>query len=501
MKKTERIGIVLFIAAPVFALILLCLLQNINPLAIDAWNTTWNDEVIYQKIIKMIRGYGYPTGFCSYNEVIAKYPAYGPWIFTTYIPYCLVSFFTGTSFHNFMIIANVIFIVAANTFFVFLVRPKRKNLFFLFLFTATSLIYERYVWSGMSESSTYAMIIIVMAIIMRSLQNAEKNMFFLGLASFLISFFALSRPFLLVYLLYIWCEIWFSKKNRTYKWICSAILFFMAILTVLAYFYLSNAHTVKYYSSHGMGYFMEFLHNKEIRALLKWILQCNIDAVRVIWASYFVKKWIIFVFLSFVIQLIFLTIKFVCEKDKEKKLFFAVSIISGLAIYEATVILYSASQLHRMLLGCIIGYTYIICMTFGKKENSIHLGLQILCMLLLLRSNVSSLYLPTKTEGISYYEDIENSMKAAMPFSEDDCWNNTVALIPTSNDLYLWYCFPEYSAFSMCTEDYLKYAITENILKSKYIYLKEDNELNELCIGRYSAVWNDEGYVIYENNY
>ncbi len=175
MKKTERIGIVLFIAAPVFALILLCLLQNINPLAIDAWNTTWNDEVIYQKIIKMIRGYGYPTGFCSYNEVIAKYPAYGPWIFTTYIPYCLVSFFTGTSFHNFMIIANVIFIVAANTFFVFLVRPKRKNLFFLFLFTATSLIYERYVWSGMSESSTYAMIIIVMAIIMRSLQNAEKK--------------------------------------------------------------------------------------------------------------------------------------------------------------------------------------------------------------------------------------------------------------------------------------------------------------------------------------
>ena len=85
MKKTERIGIVLFIAAPVFALILLCLLQNINPLAIDAWNTTWNDEVIYQKIIKMIRGYGYPTAPKSRRPFISTPDTFAASSFTPFI--------------------------------------------------------------------------------------------------------------------------------------------------------------------------------------------------------------------------------------------------------------------------------------------------------------------------------------------------------------------------------------------------------------------------------
>lgn len=53
----------LFFITPVFALLLLCIIQRISLFEIDWWNSTWNDEVIYHKIVKMMREYGYPTGF------------------------------------------------------------------------------------------------------------------------------------------------------------------------------------------------------------------------------------------------------------------------------------------------------------------------------------------------------------------------------------------------------------------------------------------------------
>lgn len=489
----------LFVMTPMFALMILCIVQKISPFEIDAWNTTWNDEVIYQKIVRVIHDYGQPTGICSYNEVESQYPAYGPWIFTTYIPYSIFSVLTGVNFHNFMIVENVIMIVVANIIFIFLVRPKGKQLFFLCMFSLLSIVHERYVWSGMSEASIFAMIIVVMGITLRILQNSEKRSLLLGIAAFLILFYGISRPFLLVYLLYVWAGIWTSEKSKSGKWIYSIVLFFLAITSIFLYFYLANTSTAQYFSGHGMAYFLELLQNGKFITLLKWIYQCNIDAIKVVLSSYALKKWIAFVVLNFVIELIILLIMCIKEKSKNKKIFLAASIIIGCAIYESTIILYSAMQLHRMLLGCVIGFAYIICVMFEKRVNSIYLGLQILCTVFLLKTNADSLFLPVKTENVIDYEALENSLESAVVYSEDDRWKNTVALIPVSSDLYLWYCFPSYSAFSMCTEDYLKNAITADTLKSRYIYLKEDSELSSLCFEKYPAVWSQEGYVIYEN--
>ena len=151
----------LFFITPVFALLLLCIIQRISLFEIDWWNSTWNDEVIYHKIVKMMREYGYPTGVCSYNEIEPQYPAYGTWIITAYIPYWLVSFLTGIHTHGFMVIANVLMVVIANIAFCLLARPKGWQIFFLSMFSILSLTYERYVWSGMNEGSICAMIIVV----------------------------------------------------------------------------------------------------------------------------------------------------------------------------------------------------------------------------------------------------------------------------------------------------------------------------------------------------
>ena len=129
----------LFFITPVFALLLLCIIQRISLFEIDWWNSTWNDEVIYHKIVKMMREYGYPTGVCSYNEIEPQYPAYGTWIITAYIPYWLVSFLTGIHTHGFMVIANVLMVVIANIAFCLLARPKGWQIFFLSMFCKNQL--------------------------------------------------------------------------------------------------------------------------------------------------------------------------------------------------------------------------------------------------------------------------------------------------------------------------------------------------------------------------
>ncbi len=489
----------LFLLMPVFALLLLCIIQNISLFDIDWWNSTWNDEVIYHKTIKVMREFGRPTGICSYNEAEPQYPSYGTWIITAFMPYWLLSFLTGINSPGFMIMANVIMVVIANGIFCFLVRPKGVQIFFLSMFSVLFLTYERYVWSGMNEGSICAMIIVVTGIIVRIMRNSEKSLFLLGIASFLILFFGISRPFLLVYLLYMWGGVWVGREHKTTKWVYSLLLAVLALSALFIYFYLSSTHSAKFFHDNGMTYFWEFLRNKEIKGMTEWIYQCNADAVKLILESYAIKEGIIFVMLSFLTEWMILIVMCIKEKDKARKIFLAASIVIGLAIYESVIILYLPGKLDRMLLGCVVGFAYLICILAGEKINIVYLGLQILCFLLFPISNEKGLLLPVKTEKVTDYGFLQDSLAEVLEYSENERWENTVALVPPNHDLYLLYCFPVHTAFGMCTEDYLKNAIITDTLKCGYIYLEEDSELDNLCAEKYSVIWRQEGYVIYEN--
>ena len=489
----------LFLMMPVFALFLLCFIQKVSLFDIDWWNSTWNDEVIYHKTIKVMREFGHPTGICSYNEVESQYPSYGTWIITAFIPYWLFSFLTGIDSHGFMIMENVMMVVIANGIFCFLVRPKGGQVFFLSMFSILSLTYQRYVWSGMNEGSICAMIIIVTGIVLWSMRNVEKRFFLLGAASFLILFFGISRPFLLVYLLYMWGGIWVGRKNRARKWMYSFLLLILALFALFLYFYLSSTCSAKFFHDNGMTYFGELLRNREIKQIMEWIYQCNVDAVKLMQESYAVKEGIICVVLSFLTEWILLIIMCIKEKDRAKKVFLAASIVIGLAIYESVIILYLPGKLDRMLLGCVVGFGYLICMMLGKKWNVVYLGLQLFAFLLLPISNESSLLLPVKTEKVVDYGFLQDSLAEVMEYSENERWENTVALVPPNYDLHLLYCFPVHTAFGMCTENYLKNAIMTDTLKCGYIYLEEDSELDKLCAGKYPLIWRQEGYVVYEN--
>ena len=101
-----------------------------GPLKLDAWNTTWNDEIGYYRVVTLLRGEFYPRGMAGYNEVPPVNLAYGPYNIFTYLPYYALSFITGIGSHNFICYSNVILSVLACLLFVLLVRPKaRQGLF------------------------------------------------------------------------------------------------------------------------------------------------------------------------------------------------------------------------------------------------------------------------------------------------------------------------------------------------------------------------------------
>ena len=183
---------------------------------------------------------------------------------------------------------------------------------------------------------------------------------------------------------------------------------------------------------------------------------------------------------GFLIECVLLVILCIKEKDKAKKIFLAASLIIGLAIYEAVIILYLPGKMDRMLLVCVVGFAYMICVMAGKKMNIVYLCLQIVCFILLPVSKEESLPLPVKAEKAVDYGFLQDSLEEVLDFSENDRWDNTVALVPPNVDLH---------------------AIITDSLKSKYIYVEEDSELNNLCAEKYLSIWKQEGYVIYEKTY
>ncbi|MCD7945941.1 MAG: hypothetical protein LUF81_05000 [Clostridiales bacterium] len=126
-KYIRRILWGILILSPLIAVVIIGAATGTSVFQLDAYNTSWNDEVTYLRAVRTMRTQGLPTGIQSYNEVASDIPAYGAYIVLTYLPYAAVSFLTGMTSHNFMYYCNVLMIVLANAIFLRLIKPDGKN--------------------------------------------------------------------------------------------------------------------------------------------------------------------------------------------------------------------------------------------------------------------------------------------------------------------------------------------------------------------------------------
>ena len=270
-KKDRSILLwILVIAAPLIAGWILGLVSGTNPLHLDAWNTGWNDENGYFRVIHTLRYYGMPKGITGFNEITSGNIPYGPYNIFTYIPYFLLSFATGCESHNYIYICNIIFAVAANLIFVFLVRPGRKNSFLLAVFFLTQLVVARYTWSGMAEACYHFYIVVFMGLVIWYLKNEDasraKKAFTLLFMVLLTFFFSVMRPYFVpLFLIPLYLLIFRNSRIGELSRFIFALVIMAAMIGSLVLMYFFMGYIAEYFEAAPAMRLAQIVQSGQIR--------------------------------------------------------------------------------------------------------------------------------------------------------------------------------------------------------------------------------------------
>ena len=536
-KKSKSILLwLLIILAPVLAGWIIGLITGTSPLKLDAWNTSWNDENGYFRVIRTMRHYGIPQGVTGFNEITSGNIPFGPYNIFTYVPYFLLSFITGCSTHNYIYYCNLILAVAANLIFVLLTRPSRKNSFLIALFFLTQLIIARYTWSGMAEASYHFYIVVFMGLIIWFLRSEDasaacKNLALLVMIALTFCFSVMRPYFLPLFLIPLYLLIFRNPRM-------GGVLRFLFTLLILAsmagslflMYYLMN-YIAEYFEIAPAMRLMQLIRGGGLGGITSGLLQVNKDSVHSAldllkeyrWAGgvafLFYFEWIL-LFLEFLYTLI------ARRKDGSAAVLFLL-LLSGGLIYEATIMLYKAYQLHRMLLAITIAYTLFL-IEFGSALPWVN-GIAVICLVAFyVLMKPSAFALPQTADSTvsdAQYRTYKKELISLLPYADplasqeggsrrggksrisdafrtppslDPYWNNTVAKITEDNHIQLSYLMPDYLSFNICTEKYMKKAVSTDSFNSRYVMVKTDTELDEMCASRYRLLWKEHDHSIYD---
>ena len=524
-KKSSGISIlfwILIILAPVISGWVIGLISGTSPLQLDAWNTTWNDENGYFRVIRTMRYYGVPMGMTGFNEITSGNVPFGPYNIFTYIPYYLLSFITGCVSHNYIYICNIIMALAANIIFVALVRPRTRQAVLTAVFFFTQLIAARYTWSGMAEASYHFYIVVFMGLVIWYLRHPDASGLKKALALIamvaLTFIFGVMRPyFAALFLIPLYLLVFRNDRIGEISRFLSALVILAVMFGTVILMYYFMGYIAEYFEVAPAMKLAQIIRGGQIRDIVMSLVQANKDSVRSAidlikeyrWAGgiafLFYFEWII-LFIEFVYSLVSR------KKDGSAAVLFLL-LLSGGMIYEATILLYKAYQLHRMLLAITIAYSLFL-IEFGSILPWVNAAAVIACVGFYIVMKPAAFALPQindasiSAEQMQEYKDEmirqmpmqkvpENGIFEA-PESLDPYWENTVAKITEDEKIQLSYVLPDYLSLNFCSEKYMKQCIKSNGFSSRYIMVKTDSELDGLCKGQYKLLWEGVDHSIYD---
>lgn len=259
------------------------------------------------------------------------------------------------------------------------------------------------------------------------------------------------------------------------------------------------------YFSEGNGTLSSFIDSfvkGKVFLSLKIILDCNFEALKAIKNIVLECGWTGVMILETTALFLFLSAGAIYSMKRDKKRFLIsvcfLSII--LLIYEANIIMYTPYQFHRIFLCVVTSGTILCIMQFGYIMKIIS-QLSTICvtMITMAVGGKAQYGLPQQNGAIIDEYAVAEGFRQVMPYNEDKGWENTFASPPYGDGLYLMYAMPSYLCGNCCGEEYLYEAISEHILKSRYIMIKDtDTALAELCNRELQMVYNNNGYYIYK---
>ena len=480
---------------------------------LDAWNTTWNDEVGYYRVVELLRHDFFPKGMYGFNEDAPAHLAYGPYNIFTYLPYFALSFVTGISSHNFIYYSNAILAVLACVLFVVLARPRVLEGFFAFIFLSTHLIAGRYIWSGMSESSYNFFLILFTALALWMVRHpgssARKQGWALGAMIAAVFFLNTMRPYYFP-LLIIPVYFTFRKKSAfSARGKVLSLLFTVisAAASVGLFFFFTKYNVARYFfdstQTEALG---QLLKSGSPVVMVRQILHANKEALKEILGYIRNSRWagvisILYFAQSALLLVVLIRSFFAREKARDGRcavIFFMLA--AGVAFYEANVVLYDPVQLHRMMLAVTISYGLMLAV-LGSWERYAHQILLILLMAFLLVRAQENFRLPqidSATLSAQEEQALTDEFAKILPLEEDP-WDNTIAKLPETDMLQWEFMLPTYTSLNVCQKGVLEKLLTEKTIRSKFVLLSDTSDLNSICAAnKYPVVWQGYGRTMYQ---
>ena len=512
----------LIILAPIIAGWLIGLLSGTSPMKLDAWNTTWNDEVGYYRVVRILRYYGVPRGMTGFNEITSGNVPYGPYNVFTYIPYYLISLVTGCDSHNYIYFCNIIMAVLANIVFVALVRPGRMQSLLTALFFLTQLIAARYTWSGMAEASYHFYIVVFMGLVIWYLKSPDASRLSKDLALLamvLLTFaFGVMRPyFAVMFLIPLYLVVFRNNKIGEFSRFISTLLILAAMFGTVVLMYYFMGFIAEYFEVAPALKLAQIIRSGQAGQIFQSLLQVNKESVRSAIDMIKEYRWAGGIAFLFYFEWAILFVEYIAALVKRKKdgsaAVMFLLLVSGIMIYEATILLYKSYQLHRMLLAITIAYSLFL-IAFGTILPWVNAAAVIACVCFYIVMKPAAFALPqinadsiTDEQLQEYKETLIKNLPMQQvpaigmfdaPDSLDPYWENTVAKITEDNNVQLSFVLPYYLSLNFCSEKYMSQCIKNDGFSSRYILVKTDSDLNEMCRTRYKNIWEGIGHSIYD---
>ena len=522
-KKSRSVLLwILIVLAPLIAGWLIGLISGTNPLKLDAWNTTWSDENGYYRVIRTMRYYGVPQGMTGFNEITSGNVPFGPYNLFTYIPYYLLSFATGCTSHNYIYICNIIMAVLANVFFVVLVRPGRRQSFLTALFFLTQLIAARYTWSGMAEASYHFYIVVFMGLVIWYLRNPDasglkKTLALIAMVALTFAFGVMRPYFAAMFLIPLYLLVFRNNRIGEVSRFISSLLILAAMFGTVILMYYFMGFVAEYFEAAPAMKLAQIIRGGQIRDIVMGLVQANKDGVHAALDLVKENRWAGGITFLFYFEWIMLFAEYLYslvskKKDGSAAVLFLL-LLSGAMIYEATILLYKAYQLHRMLLAITIAYSLFL-IEFGNILSWVNAAAVIACVAFYIIMKPAAFALPQVNEASISAEQLaqyKGEMKKQMPMykvpengiferpdSLEPYWQNTIAKITEDEQIQLYFVLPDYLSLNFCSGKYMKQCIKNDGFSSRYIMVKTDSELDEMCERQYKLLWEGVNHSIYD---
>lgn len=488
-QAIQIISFLLFILTPLISAVLFCLKdgRSINDIYIPLGG--WSDEITYYKQIEGILSHGMPKGYFGYNQSRALYGPLGVWGLLPLIPYIVWGFFFGWNYCS-PIYANIFFGTLALAGVYFILRPRKRTMGILALFWLCNQFLNRYVCSGVIETSVMMQLMLVIALgeyLLSERIRTQTNRSFtpakdrtaMLLCTVLISFMTLSRPyFAVLYLIPLW------KALREQKKIWGIALPFAAAGT-LVLFFLNNHYFCSTYFSNVLSF--DSILDAGIGGFFLQITDSLIHIVKLIWyALRYSGSGVGWYYLLLGTELLVMLCTCISRKVKKQKMppLFVATLIGNCLILLSIIIMYDLGVGARHILALIVVNAVLLLTEVHWGWGVVLAGI---CLFSIYRTCGADA-LPYQNDAyVAYMKELETAFAEVVQVTDTLSYDNVVAM-PTADHAAanpdvavctyygLMFAMPSGVGISLDFEDF--YENPEN-LKAGYILVHPDGQIRQ----------------------